>query len=264
MLHKKIIISLFLLIAIAANNCSMANSSDNNNSSSIVSLLVAGSSNAGCAVTSAPAINSNLTQVESKARTKYSFSTCEGAGFTSLELSQTSVTKGAVGTSSSSLLSTTKDVMLSTSKGGTNVEVTFVLNTQSSSLDVIAYGTGSPLDGPTYRIATGVQTQYKNTSGTFANTSKGGSVSAPIPVAGTSYTYCLDFQSTPNGSRFLNGFNKPCAELTETERGSMSFYPIMQMMMVPTYSNGNRLGFVLNGVTITSFTIGSIVSNAEM
>ncbi|MCZ8157618.1 MAG: hypothetical protein O9264_15970 [Leptospira sp.] len=245
-------------------NCSMAKSSENNNSSSLVALLVSASSNPGCAITSASAITSNLSQVESKARTKYTISNCDEVGFNTLDLNQTSVTKGAIGISGSSVLSTKKDVMLATSKGGTNIEVTFTLNSQSSSLDVIAYGTGSPLDGPIYRIATGVQTQYKSTSGTFANTSKGGSVSAPIPVAGTSYTYCLDFQSTPNGSRLLNGFNKPCAELTETERGSMSLYPIMQMMMVPTYSGGNRLGFVLNGVTITSFTIGSIVSNTEM
>lgn len=181
-----------------------------------------------------------------------------------MDLTQSEVTKGATGTTGTSVLFTNNDVMLATNKGGTNIEVSFTLNSSTSSLDVIAYGTGNPLSGPTYRLIAGAQTQYKNAAGVFGNTGKGGSVVAPIPAAGSSYTFCLDFQSTPGGSRFLNGFNKPCSELTETERGSMSYYPIMQMMNVPVYTGGNRLGFVLNGVTITSFTVGSIVSNTEM
>lgn len=252
------------LICLITISCSMAKTTEANNSSNLLSLLVAASTNPGCALSSTQAITSNLTQVESKPRTKYTIQDCNEVGFTNLGLTQTEITKGATGMTASSVLYTNNDVMLATNKGGTNIEVSFTLNSPTSTLDVIAYGAGSPVSGPTYRLMAGAQTQYKNASGVFANTGKGGSVSAPIPSVGTSYTFCLDFQSTPSGSRFLNGFNKPCSELTDTERGSMSYYPIMQMMNVPVYTNGNRLGFVLNGVTLTSFSIGSIVSNTEM
>jgi hypothetical protein len=253
------------LICLVITHCSIAKSTDTDNySSNLLSLLVAANANPGCGISSAPAITSNLTQVESKVRTKYSIYGCDEIGFTNLDLTQSAITKGATGSTESSVLYTNKDVMLATNKGGTNIEVNFTLNSSSSSLDVIAYGTGSPVSGPTYRLIANAQTKYKNTSGVFANTGKGGSVSAPIPSVGTNYTFCLDFQSAPSGSRYLNGFNKPCSELTDTERESMSYYPIMQMMNVPSYTGGNRLGFVLNGVTVTSFTIGSIVSNTEM
>ncbi|MCW7480515.1 hypothetical protein [Leptospira kanakyensis] len=252
------------LLSLATFNCTMAKNTETNNASNLLSLLVATNTNPGCSISSTTAITSNLTQVENKQRTKYSISACDESGFSNLDLTQVDVTKGATGNSSNSVITTNKDVMLATNKGGTNIEVSFVLNSSASTLDVIAYGTGSPMSGPTYRFIAGAQTQYKNASGVFGNTGKGGSVSAPIPSVGTNYTFCLDFQSTAGGSRFLNGFNKPCSELTDTERGSMSYYPIMQMMNVPVYTNGNRLGFVLNGATITSFTIGSIVSNTEM
>ncbi|MGE8720720.1 hypothetical protein ACO2KH_05240 [Leptospira terpstrae] len=261
MLKNLYTLSFICLITI---NCSMAKNTEANNSSNLLTLLAAANTNPGCAISSAPAIPSNLTQVESKTRVKYSLYGCDDNGLNQLDLTQTEIVKGATGTSISSVLYTKGDVMLPTSKGGTNVEVTFTLNSPTSTLDVIAYGTGTVLSGPTYRLIAGAQTQYKNAAGVYGNTGKGGSVSAPIPAVGTSYTFCLDFQSTPGGSRFLNGFNKPCSELTDTERGSMSYYPIMQMMNVPVYSGGNRLGFILNGVTITSFTVGSIVSNTEM
>ncbi|MCW7491905.1 hypothetical protein ND861_04475 [Leptospira sp. 2 VSF19] len=252
------------LVCLTVFNCSIAKKTDENNASNLLALLVAANTNPGCSISTTAAIKSNLTQVESKPRTKYSISACDDAGFNGLGLTQNGVTKGATGQSSSSVLYTTNDVMLTTNKGGTNIEVSFIMNSASSTIDVIAYGTGSPLSGPTYRLIAGAQTQYKNASDVFSNTGKGGSVSAPIPTTGTTHTFCLDFQYTMGGSRFLNGFNKPCSELTDTERGSMSYYPIMQMMNVPAYTGGNRLGFVLNGVTITSFTVGSIVSNTEM
>jgi hypothetical protein len=43
-----------------------------------------------------------------------------------------------MGISSSSLLASTGDISIATAKGGTNVEVTFKLNSATSSLDVIA------------------------------------------------------------------------------------------------------------------------------
>lgn len=252
------------LVGLLLCNCSFSTEKKGTETTNLLSLLAASNLNPNCAITQVQAIPSNLTQVESKTRTQYNVSGCDTTGFTSLGLSQSEITKGATGTSTNSILSTNTDVMLATNKGGTNIELTFTLNSATSNIDVIAYGSGSPLSGPTYRIVSGAQTQYKNGAGVYGNTGKGGSVSAPIPTLGTTYTYCLDFQYTSGGSRFLNGFNKPCAELTNTERGSMSYYPIMQMMNVPVYTGGNALGFVLNGATITSFTIGSIVSNTEM
>ncbi|TGL86256.1 hypothetical protein EHQ68_13065 [Leptospira congkakensis] len=253
-----------ILLSLFTINCELAKKTEANNASSLLSLLALGNTNPGCAISSVAAITSNLTQVENKQRSKYTVSACDETGFNNLDLNQVEINKGATGTSSASIITTNKDIMLATNKGGTNIEVTFTLNSPTSSLDVIAYGTGNPLSGPTYRLIAGAQTQYKNVSNVFANTGKGGSVSAPIPTIGANHTFCLDFQYTSGGSRFLNGFNKPCAELSDTERGSMSYYPIMQMMNVPVYTGGNRLGFVLNGATITSFTIGSIVSNTEM
>lgn len=256
-LFRIFIVSIFLL------QCSLSSNKQSTETSNLLSLLAV--ANPDCALTQADAIPSNLMQVESKPRVKYNVSSCDEEGFRNLGLSQTDITKGATGISSSSVLSTNTDVMLATNKGGTNIEVTFTLNSPSSTLDVIAYGAGNPISGPTYRVIADAKTQYKKASdGTYADTHKGGSVSAPIPTVETTHTYCFDFQYTSGGSRFLNAFNKPCAELTDTERGSMSYYPIMQMMDVPVYTGGNQLGFVLNGVTITSFTIGSIISNTEM
>ncbi|PJZ84850.1 hypothetical protein [Leptospira harrisiae] len=259
----KNLLSVFL-VCLVLLQCSLAKNTEANNTSNLLSLLVAANTNPGCSISSTTAITSNLTQVESKPRTKYSISACDEAGFSNLGLSQSGISKGATGQSNASVLFTNNDVMLATNKGGTNIEISFIMNSTSSTLDIIGYGTGSPLSGPTYRLIAGAQTQYKNASNVFGNTGKGGSVTAPIPAVGTNHTFCLDFQYTMGGSRFLNGFNKPCSEVTETERGSMSYYPIMQMMNVPVYTGGNRLGFVLNGVTITSFTVGSIVSNTEM
>ncbi|MGV3665574.1 MAG: hypothetical protein ACO1NV_05545 [Leptospira bouyouniensis] len=253
-----------LIISIFIINCSLATDKTDTSTSNLLSLLVASTMNPNCAISQTQAIPSNLTQVESKSRVKYNISACDESGFANVGLSKSEINIGATGISSNSIISTNTDVMLATSKGGTNIEITFSLNSASSNLDVIAYGSGNPTSGPTYRLLAGAQTQYKNTSGVFGNTGKGGSVTAPIPSVGSTYTYCLDFQYTSGGSRFLNGFNKPCSELADTERGSMSYYPIMQMMNVPVYSAGNRLGLVLNGATITSFTIGSIVSNTEM
>ncbi|MCK6382511.1 MAG: hypothetical protein L6Q54_14840 [Leptospiraceae bacterium] len=241
---------------------------ENDDNTSILALLLAsnGITNPNCTTSSVSAITSKLTQVPNSARTKYSISACDAAGFATIGLSSSGITLGATGTSTSSLIGSTGDISLDQSKGGTSVEVTFTINNSSGYIDVIAYGSGTSLalSGPTYRLAAGAQAQYKKSAdGSFANTSKGSSVSAPISNANTAYTYCLDFQYTATGMRYMNGWDKACSSVSSTERGSMMYYPIMQMMNVPVYTSGSKIGFVLNGATITSFTVGTILSETE-
>ncbi len=265
---KKLAIIATLASLAALLNCSALKKKESDDNSGLLALLAASGNlpNANCASSAATAITSKLSQVTNPARTQYKISECSTAGLAAIGLTSLNVTTGATGTSSSSLLASTSAMTIDTAKGGTNIEVTFMLNSSSASLDVIAYGSGTTpsISGPTYRLAAGSQPQYKKSSdGSFATVSKGSATTTSTLAAGTSYTYCLDFQYTSSGMRYLNGWEKACSQVTSTERGSMMYYPLMVMMNVPSYTSGSSIGFVLNNATITSFTVGTIISETE-
>jgi hypothetical protein len=267
---NKLLTTLPLLSMMLFLNCGTMKGKEKKDNTGLLALLLSGGStstnNANCTTATLTGITSKLSQVTNPFRTQYKISGCGVTDFAGIGLTTSSVTTGATGTSSSSLLASTGDISIAPSKGGTNVEVTFKLNSSTASLDVIAYGSGTTpsISGPTYRLAVGSIPQYKKSAdGSYATVSKGGSATTSTFAANTTYTYCLDFQYTSTGMNYMNGWEKACADVTSMERGSMMMYPIMVMMNVPIYSTGSKIGFVLNGATITSFTVGNIISETE-
>lgn len=265
------IIILTIVSAFCLTNCGgVMQGKDTTNNTGILAVLLASRStstaNANCATATLAGITSKLSQVTNPTRTQYKVSGCGASDFTGIGLTASSVTTGATGTSSSSLLASTGDISIATARGGTNVEVTFKLNSSTSSLDVIAYGSGTTpsISGPTYRLAVGSTPQFKkSTDGMYMSVSKGSAATTSTFAANTTYTYCLDFQYTNTGMSYMNGWEKACSDVTSVERGSMMNYPIMVMMNVPSFSTGSKIGFVLNNATVTSFTVGNILSETE-
>jgi hypothetical protein len=165
---------------------------------------------------------------------------------------------GTTGSSSTSLVSSDSSMVY---QNGTNIEVSYVLNSASSTLDVYSYATisnGTITAGPAFRIVTG-RIQYRKTDGSFTGMDTASNTTSGVGVTGT---LCLDFQksSVNSSTNMLAGWYKACSQVTNEERNSMAVIPIMQMTGIPAFT-GNQIGFVLNGVTLTSYTIGTVVSS---
>ncbi|WP_245915535.1 hypothetical protein [Leptospira johnsonii] len=212
----------------------------------------------GCSIQSLTPISNTLSYVH-PARTIYDIRNCspsdlEGLGFAA---NTSHLEKGLSGHSSDSIFSSLGDVVLPTSNGGTNLEVSFSLKS-GGSLTAYIYSSGTPISGPAFRLTdSGKEQFYSDMSGNFETVSKGTAALTPD----TNYVYCIDFQYA-NSEQWINAWPKACSEVTQTERNSMMMFPVMQMMSIPTYS-GNRIGFILNGAKLTSFTIGSILSQVD-
>lgn len=250
-------------------NCGIMQEKSKSHTSELIGLLVANNStstlNVNCSKTNLSGITSKLSQVTNPSRTQYKVSGCGVTDFSSIGFTATEITSGATGASSTSLLASNSDISISTTKGGTNIEVTFKLNGGTGSLDVIVYGAGttSTISGPTFRLSAGNIPQFKTSDGMYMNVSKGSAVVTSTLAADTSYTYCLDFQYTSMGMSYMNGWEKACSDVASTDRGSMMYYPIMVMMNVPSYTAGSKVGFILNHATVNSFTVGNIISEFE-
>ncbi|MCB1189607.1 MAG: hypothetical protein H7A23_17775 [Leptospiraceae bacterium] len=237
-------------------NCQ--SSSSNNDSNNLLVALLASSQSTNCTKTSLTAISSTL--VSNPSRTQYTVSGCSTDSLSSLNFTTDSTATLTEGTSSSSKIASTTDLMHSS--GSTNIEVTFTLTSSDSYLDIYAYasGTGTDISGPAFRIVP-TTVQYRNSSGTFANITAN---DVPTTATNTEVTYCLDFQSYSSDTKLmLNGWATSCSQVSDSQRNSMSSFPIMQMMNIPSKS-GSLMGFVLSGVKIKSFTIGSIISQVSM
>ncbi|MCE9500356.1 MAG: hypothetical protein K8R21_07650, partial [Leptospira sp.] len=146
-------------------NCTETNSigftkKDNNNvqNQSLAYLFVNNIPNFGplsvCGSSSVTPI-SNPAVTTGSIRTYYNLANCSPnrvPDFTSSSV--TSATRGLTGTSTSSrILSNGNQVGSSGVNGKSNVEVTFILNSSTATLDVISYGdgSGSQFSGPTWR-----------------------------------------------------------------------------------------------------------------
>ena len=103
---------------------------------------------------------------------------------------------------------------------------------------------------------------YKNASGAFVPFLTNVSATMPVIQAGIQATLCLDFQKGSMGM-MMNGWTGSCAAVSSAQRLFMANYPIMQMMNV-NGPVGNQLGFILNGVNISGFLFGTIVSQVGM
>ncbi|TGM12062.1 hypothetical protein EHQ81_01405 [Leptospira selangorensis] len=242
-------------------DCSQLGSLSNGTSSEqqLMQTLVLGvAAKEGCSIQSLTPISNTLSYVHPK-RTRYDIQNCspsdlEGLGFTG---NTANLEKGLSGNSSDSFFSSLGNIVLPSSNGGTNLEVSFSLKS-GGSLTAYAYGSGTPISGPAFRLTDSTKEQfYSEMSGNFEVVSKG---TAALSTD-TNYTYCIDFQYA-SSEQWINAWPKACSEVTQAERNSMMMFPVMQMMSVPAYS-GNRVGFILNGAKLTSFTIGSILSQVD-
>ncbi len=200
----------------------------------------------------------------------------------------TSSTSGLVGTSTSSLLvSTGNQVGSGGLTGKRNIEVTFTINNSTGYLEVIAYGEGgtTSFTGPAWRI-TAASNQYKDQNGTTSSSqiaykSQDGVYRAPISGAtpavptnplktvssGSSRTICLDFFGSLN--TLQAAWDGTCASVTTAQKNARASYPIsidptdanlLSTAVSPLAAVGTKIGFVLNNVTISNFTVSNQLS----
>jgi hypothetical protein len=87
-------------------------------------------------------------------------------------------------------------------------------------------------------------------------------------AAGATHVYCIDFEADSAGNAYMMAaWPKRCGDVQDSERsGGMGVFPIMQMHMgmnLPSYATGAKVGFVLSGVSLNSFEVGTIVSQVN-
>ncbi len=252
---------LLLLIFTISTGCDIINPpKKEDNTGTLAALFLATRNQASiasnCTQASTVAI-SNPGKVTTATRTDYVVSGCSSSNLFSIGfLSDASVTSGMTGTSTSSRIVSVGDIF-----GGTdadrNIEVTFRLNSATSSLDVVTRATGlgvASFDGSTVRI-TPSDIVFRN-SGASSTITIPGNGTVIASAVGTTFTYCIDAH-LESGSSHLIVWNKACSALTTAERGA---YPKDAEPI--TTSGGNRLGFILNNVTITNFKIGTKIATS--
>ncbi|MCC5814785.1 MAG: hypothetical protein JJT78_08520 [Leptospira sp.] len=136
------------------------------------------------------------------------------------------------------------------------IEVTFQLDRADAYLDVIGnatVGSNASASGPGFRITT-ERIQVFGTSGNFSTPPVGATPASPV---GSRKTYCLEIHEEGVGGH-LFGWSKGCGELTQNDRLNYEF----DHVAVQTQNPGNRVGFVLNGVTMYQFTVGERIGLA--
>ncbi len=235
-------ISFIFIISLIIFNCEGSKSKKDNGAALALLLLQGGAS---CTSSSTTAI-ANPGNVSSPARTNYDVSGCNQSSLSSIGFSGQNVTAGLTGTSTTSVIASTGNVL---SADDVNIEVTFTLNSSNAYLDVVGRSTGSPssLSGPKVRI-TSSTVQAGGTSGNLSNLG-GGILSTPV---GQSKTYCIDIHQETDAHIIL--FPSSCA--TVAQKGA----PYSYDAEVATTFPGRGLGFVLNGVTITNFKVGTKIA----
>ncbi|TGK44468.1 hypothetical protein [Leptospira andrefontaineae] len=250
-----------IILAFFHFDCSQLGSLSNGTSSEqqLMQTLVFGvAAKEGCSTQSLTPISNTLSYVH-PVRTRYDIQNCSPSDLVSLGFTgnTSQLAKGLSGNSSDSVFYSLGNVVLPSANGGTNLEVSFSLKS-GGSLTAYVYGSGTPISGPALRLTDSSKEQfYSNMSGDFAVVSKGTAALSPD----TKYTYCIDFQYA-SSEQWINAWPKACSEVSQSDRSSMMMFPVMQMMSVPSYS-GNKIGFILNGAKLTSFTIGSILSQVD-
>ena len=220
--------------------------------------------------------------VTSPYSTQYNLLNCSPSlisGFTSKNI--TTSTRGLSGTSSSStIISDGAQVGSGGVSGKSNIEVSFFIGTSSGSLDIISYGDGASFSGPAWRI-TAAQNQYKDQNGTSSSSQiayKSQDGVFRVPVSGstpavptnpiktvssgtTARTVCLDFHAS--AGTLQAAWDGTCSSVSETKKTKAAFpisidpADIAVSTSAPLTPVGQRIGFILNNVTITNFTVSS-------
>lgn len=228
----------------------------NNSIAALAAIALANQSTPGCSATALTPIDNSLARITNESRTQYSVSSCSTDKLGALGFTTDSTATLTEGTSTSSIIASTINMMHSS--GSTNIEVTFSLNDSGSSIEIGAYSTGSGTNvtGPAIKI-TPTNVQARKANGTYVNFGTGGSTTS---ATGTTLTYCLDFQHS-TGLMF-SGWLQPCAEVPSSKRSPMSNFPLMSMPMNNGYSTtqtGTLMYIVLNKAKLSGFVVGSTI-----
>jgi hypothetical protein len=228
-------------------------SKKNNNEALIGSFLINGNQSAlsGCTQTSTSAIPN--TAISSASRTDYNVTGCNTNNLSSIGFSgDASIVSGMSGTSPSSRILSIGDLFTGTgASGDRSIEVTFSLLNSSSYFEIVtrASGTLASFDGSSLRITpTGVL--IRNT-GSTNTASIGGTITAPGTT--TIRTFCLDAHKEASGDHFIF-WPTACALVTQK---TPAFTNDTENV---TAGQGNKLGFILNGATVTNFKVGTRVA----
>ncbi|MBE7410918.1 MAG: hypothetical protein L6Q54_04385 [Leptospiraceae bacterium] len=234
----------YYLLVVLFVNCEGVKSKQNNSAAIVLLLLQGGAS----CISSSVAPISNPGNVSSPTRTNYEVSGCSQNSLSSIGFSGENVSPGLTGTSNSSRISSNGNVLMG---NDVNIEVTFILNSQNSYLDVVgrAYGSPSALSGPKVRF-TNSTAQAFGTSGSSSNLGSG-VLSTPV---GQKTTYCIEFHEETDAHIIL--FPSSCS--TVVSKGS----PYSYDAEVSTTFPGRGLGFILNGVTLTNFKVGTKIASS--
>ena len=243
--------------------------------------------NSRCGITGATVISNPV--VTNPTATNFNLRNCNPNRLDGFSINRiTSSSSGFVGTSTSSLLvSTGNQVGVDGLTGKRNIEVTFTVNSSSGYLEVIAYGEGTntSFTGPSWRITTATnqfrdqngnasssQIAYRSQDGVYRVPISGATPAAPTnPIrtltSGSSRTICLDFFGSLN--TLQNAWDGSCASVATAQKNSRASYPIsidptdvnlISTSVSPLVATGTKIGFVLNNVTISNFTISNQLS----
>lgn len=213
-----------------------------NTAASLGAFLLARPTTGSCASGSTTAI-SNATLTGTATATQYSISGCDSSSLSSLGFSSQNISTGVTGTSTQSKIAANGDLF---SGNDVNIEVTFSLTNSSGYLEVIGQGSGnaSTIDGPAIRINSS-STQVRGTGSTTLS-----NLTSQSTTPGQTVTYCLEFH---NESPSFHAVFWPsaCTAVSSADRNNYSGREATVTSSFP----GKRVGFVLNNVTLQSFTV---------
>ncbi len=156
---------------------------------------------------------------------------------------------GLIGNDTSSRIASQVDFVTLGGRKDQSIEVTFRLESPDGFLDVIgnaSVGSGASANGPGFRITTDRILAFGTTSAP-TGFPLGTTPSTPI---GQTRTYC--FEVHDEGVAHLFGWSKPCGALSQADRQNYEF----DHKSLPSAHPGNRVGFVLNRVTLFGIVVG--------
>lgn len=226
-----------LVILFSFLACAEKKESDNSNQLVALSILN------GCGTTP-----TTVNSIGSTTRTEYNFTNCNNPSALS-GFSVSNISAGLTGTSTNSKLASTGTFGSDQKK--INIEVTYILTTASSNLDIIALGAGegTALSGPGFRISP-ADVKYLKTDGTSGSFGTG---TSPATVVGTSTTLCLEVHEEGSGAHIF-GWSGACSLVSN--RGTYQF----DQEDVTGAISSRKIGFTLNNAILTKI----IVSNGAL
>ena len=204
-----------------------------------------------CASSSTTTISNSELGTTPAMATQYNISGCDSNSLFSLGFSSQNITTGITGTSAESKIAANGDLF---SSNDVNIEVTFSLNNASGYLEVIGQGSGSAatIDGPAIRINPAT-IQARGTAGSGGTLLDLTNQSTSV---GQTFTYCLEFHNETSDLHAIF-WSSACTSVSAIERGTYT----KEVEVTSTFP-GKRIGFILNNVTLQSFTVRTKIGTA--